>query len=165
MAFARLNMAIQYNMIVVDVKPPSAFTRMGSTKQWFTHRLVFRDKFGKEYNAQYITEESMQTYFTVGESTIFRVVAMDEKGCDQVAPVFDSKQTDEKILIPANAMSPAGTTYAMSLHHATQILMGERQGTFNPTSEDDIERMLKFADRINSWMFEKQSEIISDEVF
>lgn len=154
---------IQYNLGVTVVEFPKEFPGPNGSKL-YSHKIVFKDKFGKDYKGDYVSMSNSQRDFVVGEFATFRVTKVEPGKTPLIEPIHNSGQEVEKKLILSAAPPIQGMSFAYALNVASNILVAEKQGISDIVSEADIDRLLVFADRIDEWLISKQEQRITDEV-
>lgn len=161
--YRRLNPGIQYNLKVVNLDGPKQIPVRGG--HIYSTKLLFVDKFGYNYYAEYLTDSPTQSQFQLGKPSVFRVTRQDSK-CDQISPV-DVVQDVEKtaILSFINKLAP-DNIFRLTMEYAVQIITAERTGNmqeFDP--EKDSDRIVSIADKLAMGLQEKLALAAGDETF
>lgn len=160
--YKRLQNQIQYCLPVISVDPPKAFIASGGVTK-YSIKVTFKDKHDHYYRADYESNDQHQTIFAPGNMVTFRVSRYDDPK-PPIIVVIEQLQDQEKKLILSEASPVQGMSYSYALNQSALLLAAEKQGTLNMLCEEDVERMLKFADMIDDWIIMKQEQRITDEV-
>lgn len=163
----RLRIEISYYLMVIGIQAGNTFVKSivpgGEKVPHYVHKIFFTDKYGFEYCGEYVTTGQMQNEFITNQKMRFRVKEAQQLG-DVIVPLLDSKQEEEKSVLPEYLKTMNGETYMFALQTAKDLKVAETAGTMKAFTPDDVESLLAIAERVDHWLVQKQAERITGEI-
>lgn len=155
--YRRLSPNIQYKLFPTSVI--SKEIREGE----FTFKIYFRDQYGYNYRAEYVTKHRDQDYFLQGKEVVFRVVAVMGTGQDDmIAPVLEAQATEKKLIRGFATDIDAKDINWRCMELATTLLTAEVANTINKIGEEDLERLFLYADKMEEYLIGKMEQRVGD---
>lgn len=154
--FRRLNPAIQYNLLVIKADYKSSFKQ--NNTDVYVYKMLFRDSYGYTYKAEYISETKEQHFFQPGHRSTFRVIQQHAGGKDDaIWPIGEQQEVEKKLILSMAYKVDAADVSMRSLQIAADIFTAERSGTMHPIQDEDIDRLLGIADKVEDYLLAKMA--------